>query len=502
VECAQQNGYLLGFEVTPVKGSRRDQHSIVNINGETGVMSAAIWCKEHIPTRNLVHRMHDQVVPPDGETGTAASTALQLFVQTFKQADLKLTGTVRKANLVSLATKTSVPPTTHAHRRQSTTATTGAGSTAQRSSSLDHHSDSASVIPPSVEQVCITCGIDVSPKWYPIDKDQEKILVNGHHGTLGSEAKKFVAQRSVQCFKCKKTNRKPVPHSPEPVEEPRPTETVSRPPPPYAPPLASSPTHVSHAVNRLTDLSSVSGHGSTAWAGRGPAPAAASAAPAPAPAAPVSTTPLHPPSAAPPPSSLPLASPHAGLSPMAAPLPPHLYAPPTTPYNEWHRTPTQHTAPAHQINGASTPASSHHHNHLRDLRPPPIPPISHHQPTPLQHGLGQPMVNGIPPSPPRRGPPSVQPGSAPFMSSYPPHHSLQNLTNGGPPPRAAEHSFSQGMLPQRSPFSTPHGSPPVSRDGIPMSREPSLSNNAPPRPNDGRPTSGASASPSLRNLLS
>ncbi|KAL7629325.1 putative PHD type zinc finger protein with BAH domain-containing protein [Parahypoxylon ruwenzoriense] len=157
------------------------------------------------------------------------------------------------------------------------------------------------------------------------------------------------------------------------------------------------------------------------------------------------------------------------------------------------------------MNGSPGMPSSIHPNHLRELRPPPIAPMSHHQGPPLQHGLSQPMVNGIPPSPPRRGLNSIQNGTAPPYMSY--HHSAHNplhsLTNGSPPARASEHSFSQGLLGPRSPFLNPHGSPPISREGISMSREPSLSSsNVPPRSNDSRPASGASANASLRNLLS
>src|ERR1700722_11874175 len=94
VECAHQHGYILGFDIAPVKGSRRDQFNIVSINGEAGTMAAAIWCKEHAPTKTIVYRMHDIV----DDTGL---NALQLYVQNFKQADLALTGTVRKATLVN-----------------------------------------------------------------------------------------------------------------------------------------------------------------------------------------------------------------------------------------------------------------------------------------------------------------------------------------------------------------------------------------------------------------
>ena len=103
VECARQHGHLLGFDVSPVKGSRRDQFNVVALNGESGTMSAVVWCKDHVPTKTIAHRMHEVV----GESG---QSALQLFVKNYKQADLALTGTVRKANLMMNAAKASGAP--------------------------------------------------------------------------------------------------------------------------------------------------------------------------------------------------------------------------------------------------------------------------------------------------------------------------------------------------------------------------------------------------------
>ncbi|KAI1382223.1 hypothetical protein F4677DRAFT_19277 [Hypoxylon crocopeplum] len=491
VECAHHNGYLLGFEITPVKGSRRDQHNIVTIGGETGIMSAAVWCKEHIPQKSLVHRMHDPVPQLDSQSKDSSLTnALQLYVQNYKQADLALTGNVRKANLANLATKTpAVITLTNLNRRQSTTTVTNSAPTGQSASSIDNAADIASSVPQSGDKVCITCGIDVSPKWWPIDKSQERILTNGYHGNLSTEAQRFVAQRSVQCHKCKRDNRKLTPHIPATVDVPSSEPSRAPPPPPTPSATTSHPPHLSHTVNRLTDLGN-------SWGPRAPAAQVTAQS---TPSA-IASPSLHPPSGSVPPP-LPLTSPMA--APGGPPVTTHHYPPPGASYPDWHRSPTQHPPTIHQMNGASSGPSTIHHNHLRDLRPPPIAPMSHHQGPPLQHGLGQPMVNGIPPSPPRRGPAAVQNGTSPYM---PPYHSAHNplhaLTNGSPPPRASEHSFSQGLLGSRSPFLNSHASPPVSRDGISMSREPSLSNSVPSRPNDNRPASGASANASLRNLLS
>lgn len=500
VECARQSGHLLGFEVTPVKGSRRDQFNVVTINGEIGTMSAAIWCKEHIPTKTMVHRMHDVVDQTDVETKDAsAPNTLQFYVQNFKQADLTLTGTVRKANLIAMATKTptaAVP--SGAHRRASTTTISANGSSTQRASSIDRSNDASTANGRSGDKVCITCGIDVSPKWWPIEKDHEKALVNGHYGTLGSEAQRFVEQRNFQCHKCKKAGRKPVPHVvPHPTEEVPEVDSAQAPSalaalrsPPAAPPALSEPRQ-SRApyVWPPTPTAPPTGPLSVA------APSLQAPMPGPPPTLPLSAT---------------LAAPSPIAPPAPQPAPIQSYSPVTASsiYSDWHRGASQRSPPLHQLNGGPTVPNPPHLNHLRDLRPPPIAPMSHHPVPPLRHSsMGHPLVNGMPPSP-RRDPP-VQNGAGPYHPAYhhQTQHSLHNLTNGGPPPRAAEHTYPQGILAQRTPYQNPHGSPPIARDGLPMNRETNLSNNPPPPPppprtSDGRPASGASASPSLRNLLS
>ncbi|KAK8089567.1 BAH/PHD-containing protein [Apiospora hydei] len=403
VECARQAGYLLGFEVSPVKGSRRDQATIVNINGETGSMSAAVWCKEHVPVKTVVHRMHD-MVNQEGDTNTdsAGLNALQLFVQNFKQADEALTGTVRKAKLLEII------------------------------SNYDGTYKPSYADRPKGDKVCITCGVDISPKWWPIDKVHEKALANGHYVQKGwPEARPS--------------------HAVSPEETAPPQIDTARAPPALAAALTSPP-----AVAAAAQYPPADAYEPRPWAGLAPV------------APPVAPPPMQAPSVIPPAPQA-MNAPHVAPSPMAAPItqpppPPHHYPPPPptgTSYSDWHRTATQHSPPAHHMNGGPGGHSGLHPNHLRDLRPPPIAPISHHPGPPHHHSvMGQSMANGMPPSPPRRAP-AVPNGPAPYLPAYhhPTHHSLHNLTNGGPPPRAGDHSFSAGLLGHRSPFSTPHGSP-------------------------------------------
>ncbi|CCF45081.1 hypothetical protein CH063_14279 [Colletotrichum higginsianum] len=198
-------------------------------------MAATVWCKDHVPTKSVIHRIHD-IVNDDG------LNALQLYVQSYKQADLTLTGTVRKANLMAnAAAKLGGVPVTSGPRRASTTTlpTNGVAhsgnnnnnnnnnnTTTNNSSSSNTNNDETSSDHQAGEKICITCGIDVSLKWWPIENSDERELTNGHYGSLGSEAQKFVEQRKFQCHKCRKLKRKPNPHPPK---DPSPKPANDRP---------------------------------------------------------------------------------------------------------------------------------------------------------------------------------------------------------------------------------------------------------------------------------
>jgi hypothetical protein len=119
-------------------------------------MSATVWCKDHAPTKTTIHQMHD-VVDDSG------LNTLQLYVQNFKQADLTLTGTVRKATLMTNAAKLTGTTTQSGLRRSSTTNISSGGSSQQQRSGEAEDITRDSRQPG--EKVCITCGIDVSPKW-------------------------------------------------------------------------------------------------------------------------------------------------------------------------------------------------------------------------------------------------------------------------------------------------------------------------------------------------
>ncbi|KAK3329640.1 hypothetical protein B0H66DRAFT_465295 [Apodospora peruviana] len=498
VECAHQAGYVLGFDITPVKGSRRDQFNIVSIHSEVGTMSAAIWCKEHVPTKTIVHRM-DEIVD---EAGT---NALQLYVQNFKQADLTLTGCARKANQITVASKMSSPtsPVAQLNRGATTTLVNG-----------DHaHQDPFPTALLAVGRICLTCGTAVSVKWHPIDDAQERGLINGNYGNIGAEAQRFVEQRSFQCHKCKKEGRQPNAHlqlKKEPSPLPELVREVSQ-----APLAAPSPPVIPLESRQSS---------------RGSYPVWSPPQQPPAPGPVVHPNPLQAPvtvSLGGPPLLNPVVqAPQAAppplpptIAPRAPPVPPIQFGPATRPpYNDWHRPSTGHgphsVHSGREINGGPSPPPHSAMPPLappNHLRPPSISNISHPPappPPPSQNGhMAQPaFMNGMPPSPQRLsgGPPPSQNGGPPYManplhshmaSDLRPHHmSMSQIPPVVPRPMAPEN-----YLRQWDHHPPPHhGSPPLSRDGLPsMVPEPSI----PPPPRETRQASGASASPSLANLL-
>ncbi|KAM7208033.1 hypothetical protein V8F20_001579 [Naviculisporaceae sp. PSN 640] len=499
VECARQAGHVLGFDITPVKGSRRDQVTIVSINNEVGTMSAAVWCKEHVPTKTIVHRMNEIV----DENGT---TALQLYVQNFKQADLTLTGCARKANQITLASKMSSPTSTPAaqpNRR---------GSIMNLVNGDHDHMDLDS--PPTASQpggkICLTCGVDTSPKWYPIDNVQERELVNGFHGHGLTEVQKWLEQRSFQCHKCKKAKRQPNPHPPppkEPTPAPEPIRQIAQTPlaapsPPPVPMDTRQPSRSSYGRPWSPPQQSAALPPPVGPPNPLQAPLAGAIVPS------LAAPQLHPPGV---PQALPPA-----LAPRAAPVQTNAFAPPARPF-DWHRPTTGHSAhPIHprDMNGGPSPPPLSHLPALappNHLRPPAMTSLSHPPPPPpppSQNGhMAQPaFVNGMPPSPRRLsgGPPPSQNGPSYMASplhSHAPHHMLN------PMPPVMQPVAPGPMVPDRDtsvnylrPWQSPHhNSPPLSRDTIPhMGREPSI----PPPQRENRPASGASASPSLKHLLS
>jgi hypothetical protein len=175
VGCAHGNGYVFGFDMTPVKASRRDAVPTVTLNGDTGSMAAAIWCKEHAP-KALLHPMNEQIEGTD-------LIALQLFAKEFKQADLTLTGTARKANLVDQSTRVvpQIVPAQINRRASAITAQTPTLTRGRHSNaglSLKEESSEPPVL--KAERRCVRCKIEASPRWWKTDDQTPTAQPNPH----------------------------------------------------------------------------------------------------------------------------------------------------------------------------------------------------------------------------------------------------------------------------------------------------------------------------------
>ena len=441
-------------------------------------MTAAVWCKEHAPTKTIVHRMNDLL-------DQSGQNVLQVYAQRYKQADETQTGATRKANLINQSTKAVSPiaSTVPSHRRTSSATN---GSLAVRGS-VSHIKVDEPVREPisvacndEVEKTCSTCGIDVSPKWYPCPPAAVSWLPNGDHphsiesvlpggpaseGGAGNIALAAAAlhqngqspiSSKVQCHQChKKKIRK------EPTPSPAPHQQREEPRHPIPPPISSAPRAEAevaptvHTYGGSQPRPYPQPNGSYEWPRRSPAPQAV---------APVHQLNGH-------------HSPRVSAGPGSG--------------QPQFRQPSQ---PAQLVQ--TGPPS------VQQIQPiQPIQPAQQVSRSPHQSQMAQP-INGYPPSPHR----SISSSShhAPYPSFRFPPPPPQHLTNGGPPPRAPEHplSHSNAHSHPRPPYALPpHGSPPMQRDPHPQGREPGNQQNG-SRPSDGRVNGGASASPSLRNLLS
>lgn len=162
VACAHEAGYTFGFDITPVKGSRKDMVQIAKLGEENGHMTAAIWCSEHIVEKGIRHKM-TEIVP---ETGL---NALQTFVRTYKQADRTFVS-ARKPIDFSKAVKHMVSLPAHSREHDGL-----------HSSTDDYNSQ------------CVTCKTGTAALWHSSEKqDSVRANVNGA----------APARTSWQCHKC------------------------------------------------------------------------------------------------------------------------------------------------------------------------------------------------------------------------------------------------------------------------------------------------------------
>ncbi|KAJ8473751.1 hypothetical protein ONZ51_g7685 [Trametes cubensis] len=90
VSCAWKHGHKFGFEVQPVKHSRRETATTVEWKGNTGQMVPSVICKGHIGHKRQLFDICD--------TNDLGETSLQVYCRNYKQAPIAQThGLLRKA---------------------------------------------------------------------------------------------------------------------------------------------------------------------------------------------------------------------------------------------------------------------------------------------------------------------------------------------------------------------------------------------------------------------
>ncbi|EXJ86605.1 hypothetical protein A1O3_03558 [Capronia epimyces CBS 606.96] len=587
VGCAHQADYVFGFDVAPVKSSRRDSVNVMKLQGEVGVVTAGIWCPTHLPP-TFVHNMLEPT-----ETGL---NAMQLFARTYKQVDTSNTGTVRRAAQFT-ANLLSATPVVQPQRPNptinGTNGTTGhvdrTGGSSLRSSPAaesprepeDANVESRSAVTATkktnVSRKCCTCLVDASPRWWPLGQAGASLpAANGTHPDHSSEyaavdsARDTVMTNGIvkaepaasntlgalidtsnkimyQCHKCHVLKRTP-PSSPSQVKlrEKVPSEPAPE-PFPYPPPADPTPEPFTYQplpppptgfppIRRPSVEATPQSHTHSHPLG---------------PPVSVSHHPPWPPTtSAPPQWSSPGMRPVRHPSPPSVPGPygqPSLYQPAPPPeYQPPYSRPSQPSPfvsappPPPPLAPATGPLSQHsppppyalntHHHHLptsstppQSVRPPPSP-SRYGVIAPERHQVPSILSRPFPPEPPRQ-----PPQGSPVNGFAAPHASAARKYGPGlatqpqaPPPlpapgvvrlspsaqtlaQIAQAASEQTGRPQSRQASVEMtGTPRFGARPVPESphQRPLTPAGAPSFRDDRRDGPGASASPSLKNLLS
>lgn len=196
VGCASRSGYIFGFDITPVKSSRRDTVNTMKLGDEVGAATPAIWCPHHAIS-TIVHEMSEPSEVP-------GLNALQHYCQISKQADLTLTGTVRKAAHVQQSVGVSVqngfhPPNRRVSVNGSAPHHTKDNKPSAESTTPSHGSSvireaNGHSITSTDNKTCFSCKSGFSPKWWTVESSLEfsapvgenRFVMNGVGTTDGS----------------------------------------------------------------------------------------------------------------------------------------------------------------------------------------------------------------------------------------------------------------------------------------------------------------------------
>ncbi|KAJ5543537.1 hypothetical protein N7461_009540 [Penicillium sp. DV-2018c] len=469
VGCAFQAHYRFGFEVTPVKSSRRDGMRTIRLGEDVGIATPAIYCPNHAAPASL-HEIGEQ-------TNQGNLNALQLFAQTYKQADLSLTGTVRKAAYMHQSVGAALPSSNTA--RRTSTSTASAHKDAQKVQPAPEDGpedpmdiDSNNHVAPrpaapagEIARACVRCATGFSPRWWAVARRPAMVNGSGHpHHPLQTPFAQQNGDKPGPAYECHKCHLKnpapPPPPIPEPTPDQRPSPYLAQRP---MMPSSRMPSHGNHAGHSFLPHPHPHPPPPNGMLGR-PMP------------------PSNPPSGHPgpgytgpyeqrPPPDMALRN---GMSPSpypSAPPPPH-----------------------HHSNSYAPHPAGPSPQHYTTAGPPGPPPYSTHQspygPVPVR----SPHLSQPPPRPyaASASPPNVQ--AKPIDRS--PQTTLSAL-NGGPPHRMYSVDRVLGAPSHSPPMSQAHMAP---RGPTPPTRPEDTSRHS--GVVNGTAGTGASASPSLKNLLS
>ncbi|ODH46806.1 hypothetical protein GX48_07105 [Paracoccidioides brasiliensis] len=546
VGCAHQSGYIFGFDITPVKSSRRDAVHTIKLGDEAGSVTPAIWCPHHTIS-TVVHEMSE----PSEVQGL---NALQLYCQTSKQADLTLTGTVRKAAHVQQSVGVSIQNGLHiAHSRRisvngttslhhgskdSSNATVRVSAAESSSPSIgSNHAagDSGQSLNTSANKTCVNCNSTFSPKWWTVESSGDsRLLLNGVGQMDGSHAVPTTASPDQTPSIMNGDNAM--------TDADRMITSTQG-----SLPCHPNPTRTLHECHKchVKKLSASPLESETR-----PSPYTAKRDPS-LPAARTSEFPNHQYSPSPHPHAHPTTQqPNLPIPPI---VPIHGHGHSSTDWRPEYEQQSNDYGPSLMLNGI--PAGGPPSNGLQSLgprsfhgAPPPPPPPPHlngyhpsiqphHQAPPPQH-----YTNNVPPPPPPHTfsahqspyspvplppPHSPQPSrpyttaTSPPASQFSPSHTLSSLPPPGPRIFSVERSIAPG---HPSPSSTRRNLNPQC-PATPAASDENVAHSSSPRPAPVRPSSsgrfhgvngpvgggsgsgsgsgsGASASPSLKNLLS
>ncbi|KAI9372788.1 hypothetical protein BJX61DRAFT_552666 [Aspergillus egyptiacus] len=164
IGCAFQAKYKVGFEVAPIKSSRRDTVASLRLGDDFGAATAAIWCPHHSVSA---------VIHEPGEPAEDGLNAIQI-----------ITGTVRRAACIQQNGST-LPPNvaSSGNRRTSTVNGTSVlpvlarekvlASEDTNEMQIDTESRSSQQISSTdATRKCATCSTAYSPRWWPLDSSR------------------------------------------------------------------------------------------------------------------------------------------------------------------------------------------------------------------------------------------------------------------------------------------------------------------------------------------